>query len=124
MVTVPPDLRKSLRFPFSYRVKVVVSDRIIAFPQAINISLGGILVDGTDRLPVGSDCGVAILLEQAEAGKRVVTRGTVIRSDDAGMAIAFSRPLEPENLRTLLSLVQAAPSGTEPALEPPDQACG
>lgn len=123
-MTVPPDLRKSLRFPFSYRVKVVVSDRIIAFPQAINISLGGILVDGTDRLPVGSDCGVAILLEQAEAGKRVVTRGTVVRSDAAGMAIAFSRPLEPESLRTLLSLVQAAPSAAECALEPPDQACG
>lgn len=124
VVNVPPDLRQFLRMPFSYRVKVVVADRILAFPQAINISLGGILVDGADRLPVGSDCGVAILLQQAEAGKRVVTRGTVVRSDAAGMAIAFSRPLEPESLQTLLSLVQAAPADPELAQLPPGQACG
>lgn len=123
MVIVSPELRKSLRFPVSYRVKVVVPDRILAFSQAINISLSGILVDATDRLPVGCDCGVAILLEQAEAGKRVVTRGTVVRSDDNGMAIAFSLPLDPESLQTLLRVVQISPLGMDLALEPPNQAC-
>ena len=48
---------------------------------------------------------MAILLEGAEAGKRVVTRGTIVRSDAYGMAIKFSMTLDEgsyEALRTLI----------------------
>jgi hypothetical protein len=113
-VTVTSDLRQHPRVPISYRVKLVASDRIIAFPSAINISLGGILVGGPERLPLGSECGVAILLEEAEAGKRVVTRGTVIRSDARGMAIAFSKVLDPGSLESLRALVQSLSPGADP----------
>lgn len=124
MVNVPSDQRQFPRIPIAYRVKVVADDRIIAFPSAVNISMGGILVGGSERLPLGSACGVAILLEDADAGKRVVTRGTVIRSDAGGMAIAFSRDLEPASLEALRALIQSLAPGADQAFEAHIKACG
>lgn len=116
--------RQYPRVPIAYRVKVVTPDRIIAFPKAINISMGGILIGGQDRLPVGTACGVAILLEEAEAGRRVVTRGTVVRSDATGMAIQFSRELEASGLEALRVLIRSVSPETEPAHVAPQQAAG
>lgn len=112
---MPYEQRQHPRVPITYRVKVVTSDRIIAFPRAINLSMGGILIGGSDRLPVGTSCGVAILLEESEAGRRVVTRGTVVRSDAAGMAIQFSRELEPGGVEALKALIQSAALETDRA---------
>jgi hypothetical protein len=124
VVSVPSDQRQFPRIPIAYRVKVVTGDQILAFPSAINISLGGILVGGTERLPLGSACGVAILLEDAEAGKRIVTRGTVVRADADGMAIAFSRDLEPASLEALRALIQSLSPQTDQAFETDIKACG
>jgi hypothetical protein len=104
-------------------VKVVSEDRIIAYPSAINLSLSGILVGGPERLPVDSPCGVAILLESAEAGKRIVTRGRVVRADSTGMAIAFTRDLEPASLEALKALIRSLQAETDLALDPCDQPC-
>lgn len=99
--------RQFTRLPIAYRVKLVADDRILAFPSALDISMGGILVGGPERLPVGSECGVAILLMDSESGKRVVARGTVVRSNGRGTAIAFSKALDPDSLKALRMLVRA-----------------
>ncbi|BDU69317.1 hypothetical protein GETHOR_14180 [Geothrix oryzae] len=124
VVSVPSDQRQFPRVPIAYRVKVVTGDQILAFPSAINISLGGILVGGTERLPLGSACGVAILLEEAEAGKRIVTRGTVLRADADGMAIAFSRDLEPTSLDALRALIRSLNPEADQVFEADIKACG
>jgi len=111
------DQRQHPRVPIAYRVKVVTPDRIIAFPTAINISMGGILIGGPDRLPVGTTCGVAILLEKAESGQRVVTRGTVVRSDANGMAIQFSRELEARDIEALRALIRSVSPEADRAFE-------
>ncbi|WP_286355957.1 PilZ domain-containing protein [Geothrix oryzae] len=123
-MSVPSDQRQFPRVPIAYRVKVVTGDQILAFPSAINISLGGILVGGTERLPLGSACGVAILLEEAEAGKRIVTRGTVLRADADGMAIAFSRDLEPTSLDALRALIRSLNPEADQVFEADIKACG
>lgn len=120
-VSKTTDQRQHPRIPITHRVRVVAADRIIGYPEAINVSMSGILVRGTVQLAVGSACGVAILLEDGEKGKRVVTRGTVVRSDAAGLAIEFSRALDAGSFRALESLVrsipapQAVPSSPKPA---------
>ncbi|WP_243286247.1 PilZ domain-containing protein [Geothrix terrae] len=116
-MSATPDQRQYPRVPIAYRVKVVTPERIIAFPSAINISMGGILIGGPDRLPVGTTCGVAILLEEAEAGRRVVTRGTVVRSDPNGMAIQFSRELEPNGVEALRALIRSVSPEADQAFE-------
>lgn len=96
---------------------MVAQDQIIAYTSAIDISMGGIMVSGPERLPVGSECGVAILLEDAEAGKRVVTRGTVVRSDAYGMAIKFSMDLDEGSYEALRTLIRALCSGADQAIQ-------
>ena len=115
-----PNQRLSSRVPIDCRVRLVAEDRIIAYPHALNLGMGGILVDGPDRLPLGSACGVAILLSNAAAGQRVVARGTVVRSDARGMATAFSKALDPESERALGGLVNALARAVDwdPASDP------
>jgi hypothetical protein len=111
-----PEERQYRRIPIAYLVKVVAEDRIIVYSKAINLSMGGILVSGHDQLPVGSHCGVAILLATGEAGRRVVARGTVVRTDQQGMAIAFSRALDPESDASLRWLIHSLSPGAEEIL--------
>ena len=112
----PPEARQYRRIPVAYQVKVVAEDRIIAYPEAINLSMGGILVGGREQLPLGSHCGVAILLADGEAGRRIVARGTVVRTDQLGMAITFSKALDPGSEESLRWLIRLLAPGAEDAL--------
>lgn len=100
-----PGQRRHRRVPISYQVKLVADDRIIAYPQAVDLSLGGILLKGRD-LPVGTQCGVAILMGPGEPGGHVVARGAVVRNDERGMAIAFSRALDASSEAALRQLIE------------------
>ena len=114
--------RKFRRIPIAYQVKLVAEDQMITFQTALNLSMGGILLSGPGRLPVGSHCGVAILLADGGAGRRVVARGTVVRSDAQGMAIAFSKALDrpsEDSLRELIHSLGPEPEG--PGQEPTAQ---
>ncbi len=105
-----PEHRRYARFPIAYEVKLIVEDRIIAYPMAIDLSLGGIRLDGGGNgLAVGTACGVAILLED---GRNVVARGVVVRVDAQGVAIDFSKALEAASERALLGLLQSLGPGT------------
>jgi hypothetical protein len=117
----PLEERRFRRIPVTYQVKVIAEDRIIAYPKAINLSMGGILVSGRDQLPVGSHCGVAILLAPGELGRRIVARGTVVRTDQQGMAIAFSKALDPESEESLRGLIHMLSPGAESALADPPE---
>jgi hypothetical protein len=107
-----PENRHFHRIPIAYQVKLIADDRIIAYPTAINLSMGGLLVKGRDHLPVGCQCGVAILLGQGGAGRRVVARGTVVRNDEQGMAISFSKALDAESENSLRRLIQSLETAT------------
>ncbi len=118
-----PEHRRHVRFPIAYQVKLIVEDRIIAYPMAVDLSLGGIrLGGGGDGLAVGTACGVAILLED---GRNVVARGVVVRVDAQGLAIDFSKALEAASERALLGLLQSLAPGTlaqDGAVSDPDAA--
>jgi hypothetical protein len=115
-LTPSPEERHFRRVPIDYQVKLVADDRIIAYPRAINLSMGGILLSGPARLPMGSHCGVAILFASPEAGRRVVARGTVVRTDGQGMAIAFSKALDPASEDSLRRLIHSLEPGAEQEL--------
>lgn len=110
--------RQFPRFPISYQVKLVVEDRIIAFSSAVDLSLGGILVSGDHHLAIGTECGVAILLGKGEPGRRVVTRGTVVRVDARGTALAFLKVLDASSEDSLRTLIGSLSTGAAPSPEP------
>ena len=110
--------RQSRRVPIAYQVKLVAEDQMITFSTALNLSMGGILLSGPGRLPVGSHCGVAILLADGGTGRRIVTRGTVVRSDAQGLAIAFSKALDRHSEDSLRALLHSMdPDAEEPGQE-------
>ncbi|GLH72191.1 hypothetical protein GETHLI_06930 [Geothrix limicola] len=118
-MTTPIRNRRFRRIPIAYHVKLVSDDRIIAYPEAIDLSMGGILLKGRDQLPVGCQCGVAILLANGDAGRRVVARGTVVRNDERGMAIAFSKALDSGSEASLRKLIHSLEAGAEDELDSP-----
>lgn len=91
------DLRASERVPVSSRVKLVSRGKIIAYAVAVNISLGGILLNATPTLPIGSTCQLAIYQGGDQAGQRVMAEGTVVRAEDGTMAIRFAQPIAQES---------------------------
>ena len=95
------------RVPVGYRVKLVTSDRLIGYSHALNLSLGGILLEKEPPLQVGSRVGVAIFLTDGEGDRRIVTQGTVVRSDARGNAIQFSDGMEDRHLKALSALIAA-----------------
>ena len=121
-MTPSPEQRHSRRTPIAYKVRLIAQDRMISFPSAINLSMGGILLGGPERLPLGSECGVAILLADGGSGGRIVARGTVVRHDAEGMAIAFSKALSADSAKALQELLDSLNPGSEkagPSEEPP-----
>jgi hypothetical protein len=117
-MTPYPKERQFRRIPISYQVKVVAENRMIAYSTAINLSMGGLLVRGHEHLPVDTPCGVAILFGKGEPGRRVVARGTVVRSGPQGMAIAFSKALDPNSEKSLRMLIHSLDPGAEEAVGP------
>jgi glycosyltransferase involved in cell wall biosynthesis len=106
-----PEQRQSRRVPIAYKVKLVAEDQMITYPTALNLSMGGILLSGPGRLPEGSHCGVAILLADGGTGRRIVARGTVVRNDAQGMAIAFSKALDRHSEDSLRALIHSLDPG-------------
>ena len=100
-----PELRQSSRFPVGFRVKVITPDEMISFTSAQNLSRGGILLTQPPCLEVGTRCGVAIFLTDAEEGRRVVAYGTVVRSDARGNAIHFTKDLDKDSRAVLDELL-------------------
>lgn len=122
--TPPPNGHRAYpRVPIGYRVKVVTDDHMIAYASALNVSLGGLLLEATPTLPVGRPCGIAIFLMDHETGKRIVARGVVVRSDATGTAIQFTKALEADNRALLETLIHSRTPG-DPAFGSDMGACG
>lgn len=122
-MTIAHNQRTAPRVPIGYRIKVVTDDEMVAFSSALNISAGGLLLAPLPSLPVGGRCGVVIFLLDGELGRRVVAKGTIIRSDAFGTAIQFQKGLNPESmeaLETLLASLQTGEAPPAPGLPPAD----
>lgn len=89
------------RIPYHQKVKVVSVGRLVAYAMAINVGMGGVLLSASPSLPLGSQCRVTLPVPGGEGPQRVEAEGTVVRNDDGGTAIRFTRALESTNFGTL-----------------------
>lgn len=118
-MTFAHNQRSAPRVPIGYRIKVVTDDEMVAFSSALNISAGGLLLAPLPALPVGGRCGVVIFLLDSELGRRVVAKGTIIRSDAFGTAIQFQKGLNPESTEALEMLMASLEGlGEQPGMGP------
>jgi hypothetical protein len=89
------------RIPFSKKVKVASMGRMATYAMAINIGMGGVMLQSAAPLPAGSQCQVAIPISPGEGGKYMMAEGIVVRSDSGGSAIKFLRTIDPSSFDTL-----------------------
>ncbi len=97
----PAEQRTSERIPTRNRVKVIAQGKLVAYSLAVNLSLGGVLLDAAPVLPVGSRCELALFTSGTHAARGILTAGTVVRSDAQGTAIQFLETLAPGNFQAL-----------------------
>ena len=70
-----------------------------------DISLNGVFVLTDQRLPLHTDCEVAIHLVGSTSAMDFLARGVVQRHDPNGMAVAFTH-LDPDSYLHILNLVK------------------
>jgi len=95
------------RLPSQNKVKIKGPGRLALYAIAINLSLGGVLLNATPGLPVGSQCQVALSDGSAQP---VLAQGTVVRSDTQGTAIRFASVLPSDQLQDLVAHGRPDPS--------------
>ena len=103
------DLRSAKRVPVSNRVNLMVKGRVILAPLALNISMGGMLLNAAAALPVGYPCEVAIFLPDGSGRESFVAQGKVVRNTEAGTAIQFANLL-PDKALDIITRPLAATS--------------
>jgi len=100
-MTTPIEQRTSERIPTQNRVRVIAQGKLVAYSLAVNLSLGGVLLDAAPVLPVGCRCELALFPSETQAGQGILTAGTVVRSDTQGTAIQFIESLAPGSFQAL-----------------------
>lgn len=100
-----PERREFSRVSVAMRVEVTAGKKTILSSQLKNISMGGLFLISPEKLPVGADCQVDILLEDPTRQDRITARGKTVRVAEEGMAIHFQEIIGPESYHHLRNLV-------------------
>jgi hypothetical protein len=82
--------RKKTRVPF--RTQIIVEyggEKLHLGGSSVNISMGGILAETPDSIPMGKTCHVRMSLVGADPPIELTMVGTVARHDAAGFGIKF-----------------------------------
>jgi c-di-GMP-binding flagellar brake protein YcgR len=99
------DKRRFSRIFFNMPTELTVADTCYTIEQVANLSIGGCLIKIKDDLPVGSECKIAIVLEQTPHDLRVEVTGEIVRSDAETVGIKFTR-INPDDLIHLQNIIR------------------
>jgi len=103
---VPPDeKRKFTRIDFRTEIKVSTGEAEIISSNMRNVSLGGIFIDTEETIPVGAECAITIDLVGPASSLRFLVEGEVVRKDEEGIAVRFTR-MDADSLIHLRHLIK------------------
>ena len=83
--------RKFTRTPFEMEIRVITDDRIVVSHRLRDISLGGAYIEVDQPLEEGASCILSIDLIGPRSLLRIEIEGEVVRVEDDGMAVTFTR---------------------------------
>ncbi|MBI4962080.1 MAG: PilZ domain-containing protein [Desulfomonile tiedjei] len=83
--------RQFTRIPFRTEAKISTSNKVISSNKLRNISLGGAFVEVAEYLPEGEPCVLNVDLIGPASLLRIQVDGFIVRVEDAGIAVRFSR---------------------------------
>jgi c-di-GMP-binding flagellar brake protein YcgR len=97
--------RRFSRIFFDMPAELTVADTSYPIEQIANLSIGGCLLRIEDDLPVGSECKIAIMLNDPPHDLRVEVNGEIVRNDAETVGIKFTR-INPEDLIHLQNIIR------------------
>jgi len=100
-----PERREFSRVSVAMRVEITAGGKTVFSSHLKNISMGGLFLISPEKLPLGSDCQMAIFLEDPKRQDRITARGKIVRVTEEGMAIHFEEIIGPESYHHLRNLV-------------------
>lgn len=83
--------RKFTRVKFDTAVQVSTPTNSITVSRASDLGLGGVFVFTDEKLPIGTECVVNIELIGPASLLRVRVEGEIVRVQDRGLALQFTR---------------------------------
>jgi c-di-GMP-binding flagellar brake protein YcgR len=83
--------RRFTRTPFEMEIRVITDDRIVVSNRLKDISLGGAYIAVENPLQEEAPCILSIDLIGPRSLLRIEIEGEVVRSEDDGMAVRFTR---------------------------------
>lgn len=99
------DKRRFSRIFFNMPAELTVADTSYTIEQIANLSIGGCLLKIKDDLPVGAECKISILLNDAQHDLRVEVYGEIVRNDAETVGIKFTR-INPDDLIHLQNIIR------------------
>lgn len=93
--------RTAKRIPVANRVTVIVKGKVMLAAIAVNISMGGLLLNASEPLPVGSQCEVAIALPEGDGAESFIAQGRIVRAGSNSIAIQFAKMLGDQTLSVI-----------------------
>jgi c-di-GMP-binding flagellar brake protein YcgR len=82
--------RKKVRVPFRTEIIIEYEDRKIRFEgDSVNISMGGMLVETEEGIPLGTTCRTRLRLTGTQEPIELTMDGRVVREDASGFGIQF-----------------------------------
>ena len=97
--------RAFTRIPIAFRVKILTEDATLASSTALNLSLGGLLVQTSRPLPLGTPCHVVLFVLEDGQEQKILAEGIVVREAADAVAIRFTRLMGDESRSRLERLV-------------------
>jgi hypothetical protein len=95
--------REFTRVPVCARTVIRAGDRVLAGAPSYSVSMKGMSVRTEERLPLGTECRLALVLVEGEA--EIQADGTVVAHLPDGMAFVFNSILGLESFEHLRNLV-------------------
>ena len=97
--------RAFTHIPIAFRVKILTEDATLASSTALNLSLGGLLVQTSRPLPLGTPCHVVLFVLEDGQEQKILAEGIVVREAADAVAIRFTRLMGDESRSRLERLV-------------------
>ncbi len=82
--------RGRIRAKYDTSIKIITSNKTITSDHTRDISLNGISVITTEKLPLGTQCELELTLNSQVANLTLKLRGDVVREMEDGFAINFN----------------------------------
>lgn len=103
MTTDFTNQREFTRVLVAARTLIKTGDATLSASQTHSLSMKGMSIQSAERLPVGTECEITIVLVEGEAEIQVL--GTVVAHLADGMAFLFTKILGLESFEHLRNLV-------------------